>query len=689
MPVLSLAAWSRRRSVTTLVLTGLLLAAGVRLDGSTRGHLTLAARADRPAAERDGPVIVSGGNGCGGVGRRFPRDPGDPPAPPTPTPSPWPSVLPSPSVRPSGSPGVSAQPSPGSTVSGHVRSGRGTVTLALADPGASVVVAQAEPSGATASPTPSPAGAVTPSASPGPSLPPDDRVTLVPGIDISHHNGDIDFELVRRAGHRYVFMKATQDIRFVDPRFLDNAARARVQGMPYGAYHFFDYRVDGTAQADHFVDRVELGGGFDDTLPAVVDIECWPPAGTSIHVLAVARLHDFVERVFSRTGRLPMIYTSARMWREVMGDSPEFGDLALWVACWRCEAPALPAGWEDWRFWQTGTVRVRRVGRLDGNLFKGTEADLLALRRRPPLIEAGRSFTNRSRVRVDLGTHDGREVRTSVDGTTWSAWRPRRDVILADLPAGEGQHQLFVQLRLREAVEAPVVSDRIVVDLTPPIVVPAATGPGIGLGVGPVDGSGPVPRLPMTLDWQASDALSGLSGGTSALSAPSRGTLTADCGDERRSGPVPEPALPSQTPVPRSGSLPIPAGEDCQLQVTERDGAGNAGRLPIGGARVDLVATDAAPSVERSVLGDEVGILATRGPDRGWARVAIDGEQAAEVDLYAPVAGGSEVVLVVGLDPGREHVVTVTPAGRASPGSSADTIAIDGLAILRRLAAGT
>jgi hypothetical protein len=104
---------------------------------------------------------------------------------------------------------------------------------------------------------------------------------LISGIDVSHHNGDIDYEKVRAAGNEFVFAKATQDNDFIDPMFVINMARARAAGLAAGGYHFFDYTLDGRDQADHFIDRLELAGALDGALPPVVDIECWAPIGSS------------------------------------------------------------------------------------------------------------------------------------------------------------------------------------------------------------------------------------------------------------------------------------------------------------------------------------------------------------------------------------------------------------------------
>ncbi len=228
------------------------------------------------------PALAATGSGVGcetGADRfRGPRSPGDPPWPPGAEPTPTPE----PSLEPSPSPAVDdAADSP---------------TIFLAATG--IRVAQADP---TLQPTPTPAPA---QATPTPVLPTEEP--SISGIDVSHHNGDVDFQKVRDAGYDFVYLKTTQDNDFIDPMFATNLERARAAGLAAGGYHFFDYTLDGDVQADHFLDRLEAAGGLEDALPPVVDVECWSPIGLSIHAVSTARLRDFVARVYERTGRLPI-----------------------------------------------------------------------------------------------------------------------------------------------------------------------------------------------------------------------------------------------------------------------------------------------------------------------------------------------------------------------------------------------
>ena len=94
------------------------------------------------------------------------------------------------------------------------------------------------------------------------------------GIDISHHQGEIDWELLRNAmiekcPIRFILIKATEGTSIVDSRFRDNFTQAREYGFIRGAYHFWSNKSSAREQAYFFLDNVIL---IDGDLPPVLDI---------------------------------------------------------------------------------------------------------------------------------------------------------------------------------------------------------------------------------------------------------------------------------------------------------------------------------------------------------------------------------------------------------------------------------
>jgi hypothetical protein len=77
------------------------------------------------------------------------------------------------------------------------------------------------------------------------------------------------------------------------------------------------------------------------------------------------------------------------------------------------------------------------------------------------------------------------------------------------------------------------------------------------------------------------------------------------------------------------------------------------------------------------VTGDEVGVVANRGPDAGRAALLVDGAAVALMDLWAAEPGGPEIVHVATLAPGP-HTVAIQPTDSADPGSTGTAVDVTG-----------
>src|SRR5690348_17292816 len=106
-------------------------------------------------------------------------------------------------------------------------------------------------------------------------------VTFDGVIDVSHHNGAIDWPTLAASGIALAFIKATQGRGFVDPAFLANRSAAVAAGILAVPYHFID-ASDPEAQAAHFLAVSGLAKGQ----PAMLDWETDAPAST---LLAIGR----------------------------------------------------------------------------------------------------------------------------------------------------------------------------------------------------------------------------------------------------------------------------------------------------------------------------------------------------------------------------------------------------------------
>ncbi len=130
----------------------------------------------------------------------------------------------------------------------------------------------------------------------------------VRGIDISHHQGKIDWKAVATSGISFAFIKASEGSDFQDERFLKNLREATQAGIPCGAYHFFTLKASGLSQAQNFIRTVPKNLL---RLPPVVDLETWGDTSSSSIQNFQLELNTFMEELRKAYGTEPILYTSS------------------------------------------------------------------------------------------------------------------------------------------------------------------------------------------------------------------------------------------------------------------------------------------------------------------------------------------------------------------------------------------
>jgi GH25 family lysozyme M1 (1,4-beta-N-acetylmuramidase) len=212
-------------------------------------------------------------------------------------------------------------------------------------------------------------------------VPPRQPRAQVAGMDVSSHQGNVNWSSAWANGARFAYVKATEGTSYKNPYFAQQYNGSYNVGMIRGAYHFaLPGYSSGAAQANYFVDN---GGGWSrdgKTLPPAVDLE-YNPYGATCYGLSQAAMvnwiRDFSNTVLARTGRYPTIYTSTSWWTQCTGNSGAFGSTnPLWIARYASTVGTLPNGWGFHTIWQyasSGTFPG------DQNWFNGAYDRLQAL----------------------------------------------------------------------------------------------------------------------------------------------------------------------------------------------------------------------------------------------------------------------------------------------------------------------
>ncbi len=205
-------------------------------------------------------------------------------------------------------------------------------------------------------------------------LDPDRSLYPVKGIDVSAHNGCIDFGRAAADSISFVYIKASEGEGFADAAFADNHSRAREAGLAVGAYHFFRFDSEGWRQAANML-RTLANRHVD--LPLAIDVEEWAnsePGSTAEVVEQLTSMRDYLRA----WGYRVVFYSNkAGHLRFLRG---RFPDDELWI----CSFTDPPLHNADWRFWQhshRGTVDGL-PGPVDLNTFCGDSAAWRAYLRR-------------------------------------------------------------------------------------------------------------------------------------------------------------------------------------------------------------------------------------------------------------------------------------------------------------------
>ncbi len=141
--------------------------------------------------------------------------------------------------------------------------------------------------------------------------------------------------------------------------------------MPKGAYHFFLATKSGKAQAENFINTVELSKG---DLPPVLDIEQLYGARPDKMRKEVKAWLKVVEDHY---GVRPIIYTYVTFYSSFLGK--EFDDYPLWVAHYlEKDKPRINRPWIFWQHSERGRVNGI-TSRVDFNVFNGDSSEFKRL----------------------------------------------------------------------------------------------------------------------------------------------------------------------------------------------------------------------------------------------------------------------------------------------------------------------
>ncbi|AMP19996.1 hypothetical protein AZF37_01310 [endosymbiont 'TC1' of Trimyema compressum] len=186
------------------------------------------------------------------------------------------------------------------------------------------------------------------------------------GIDVSNHQGKIDWQALPHDKINYVFIKATEGTTYNDPFFKGNWQNASEYNFLKGAYHFFTVGTSGADQAKAFIAQVPKEKNV---LTPVIDLELIGENREEI----ITEIRVFVNKIEEHYEVKPIFYINKNTFHTYV--EGVFNDYMIWYADYADE-PALDESiWTFWQYTESGLIEGIK-GPVDFNIFRGNKQDL-------------------------------------------------------------------------------------------------------------------------------------------------------------------------------------------------------------------------------------------------------------------------------------------------------------------------
>jgi GH25 family lysozyme M1 (1,4-beta-N-acetylmuramidase) len=211
-------------------------------------------------------------------------------------------------------------------------------------------------------------------------------MNVYPGIDVSHHNGKIDWDNVDQKKVAFVWTKISEGRTFKDKRRMENLEGCRRNGIPVGGYHFGRPENHAPKTEVHHFLKSYGGSILQGDLTPVLDLE-HGVKGDPDHNRQWAL--EWLQECEKEVGRKPLIYTAKwfiRGW--LKSDCAGLDQYPLWVADYIKDPRAVVepdylSSWKEWTVWQWsskgGALSNVGVKRCDVNWLPGGPSALNSL----------------------------------------------------------------------------------------------------------------------------------------------------------------------------------------------------------------------------------------------------------------------------------------------------------------------
>lgn len=197
------------------------------------------------------------------------------------------------------------------------------------------------------------------------------------GIDVSYHNGTINWKKVKNDGVDFAFIRVgyrgyENGKLAMDSKAIENMKNANAAGVPIGVY-FFSQAISKTeayAEADYIISKI---AGYQIDLPVVFDFEYVAVGVGRLYKAHLSKskatdvCNAFCDRVRTR-GYTPMVYASKSMYEDKTYAADISQTSPIWVAHYTKGTTNYAGEYEYWQYTSSGTVDGIKDHYVDFNL---------------------------------------------------------------------------------------------------------------------------------------------------------------------------------------------------------------------------------------------------------------------------------------------------------------------------------
>lgn len=171
------------------------------------------------------------------------------------------------------------------------------------------------------------------------------------GIDISHHQGDIDFDSLK-GNIDFAMVRASYGSFYEDKKYKQNIKGLERINVPYGFYHFsYATSVESAKkEAEGFINIIKK---YNPTYPIVIDIE-WSNRTDNVRSDTLVLITDTICSMIEKAGYYAMIYANLDYLNNKLNDS-RLDKYDKWLAEWKSN-PTYKKSFGIWQYSSKGQI---------------------------------------------------------------------------------------------------------------------------------------------------------------------------------------------------------------------------------------------------------------------------------------------------------------------------------------------